>query len=204
MKISKAVLDFIEFKVNDKIEFYKNVALQLADISIFQELDVPLATINQIVNDFEVAILASKDGAHSAISERNDKEKIADDLFRVLVIYVNKVANGDETIIIKSGFHVSKQPTPFQKAEIAVNNGQHSGDVIVVLKAVLGAVAYKVQYKKVNPVGEINEWIEVDIMTLSTCKIANLIPGSTYQFRYASISSAGTSDFSEPVTKIVI
>ena len=75
MKISKAVLDFIEFKVNDKIEFYKNVALQLADISIFQELDVPLATINQIVNDFEVAILASKDGAHSAISERNDKEE---------------------------------------------------------------------------------------------------------------------------------
>ncbi len=204
MKIIKAVLDFISLPVNDKVEFYKNVALLLANTLLFPSLEVPLTTINKVVDDFEAAVLLAKDGAHSAISDRNDKEIIADNLFRFLVMYVNKIANGDETIIIKSGFHVSKQPTPFRKPEIVVNDGLKSGSVIVVLKAVLGAVAYKIQYRVVSPTGVISDWVEVDISTVATCTIDNLTPGGTYQFIYASISSAGTSDFSNPVTKIVI
>ena len=204
MKKSKAVLDFISYSVNDKVEFYRNAAIQLADVSTFPMIEVPITTINAVVDAFEAAVLAAKDGAHTAIAIRNDHEKIADDLFRVLVIYVNKVANGDETIILKSGFHVSQQPTPFVKPDIAVNDGSRSGSVLVILKAVLGAVAYVLQYHRVNLSGELAEWGGPDVKTITHFDIDGLIPGATYEFRFASISSAGTSDFSTAISKIVI
>lgn len=60
------------------------------------------------------------------------------------------MANGDETIIIQSGFHASKQPTLFQKPELAVKHGAHSGSVIINIKAIPGAVAYRCQYRKLS------------------------------------------------------
>ena len=118
--------------------------------------------------------------------------------------FVGTAANGDETIIIQSGFHVSKQPTLFQKPEIAVKYGAHSGSVIVNIKAIPGAVAYRCQYTTDASPSAATVWIEVDISTITTIQIDNLIPGTTYSFRFASISSAGTSDYSRPITKIVI
>jgi hypothetical protein len=204
MKVVKTLLDFILFPVNDKIEFYRYIALQLANTILFPTLDIPISTINAIIDDFEAAVLAASDGSQSAKAVMRDKEKIADNLFRKLALFVDKVADGDETIIIKSGFHASKQPTPFQKASIALNHGAHSGSINVVMRAVLGAVAYRVKYRLKTLLGPVGEWIEVDITTVAHCLIEDLIPGSKYEVIFASISSPGTSDYSEPVTIIVI
>ena len=204
MKRTIAVLDFLKYSVSDKIEFYKYVAVQMANTVLFPTLDIPLATINKAIADFEAAALAAGDGAHSAMAIRDDKELIADNVFRQLVIFVNKVAGGDATIIIQSGFNISKEPTPISKAEMSINDGPHSGTVMVVLKVVKGAVAYKIHYRIISANGQITEWIEVDITTITTCLIENLIPGQKYEFKFASISSAGTTDFCQPIAKIVI
>ena len=73
-----------------------------------------------------------------------------------------------------------------------------------ILKAVLGAVAYVLQYHRVNLSGELAEWGGPDVKTITHFDIDGLIPGATYEFRFASISSAGTSDFSTAISKIVI
>ena len=204
MKRIVAVLDFLKFPVNDKIEFYKYVAVQMANTVLFPALDVPLATINKAIDDLEAAAIAAGDGSHSAIAIRNDKELIADNVFRQVLLYVNKVANGNGTIITQSGFNQSKEPTPIVKAEIAANDGPHSGSVIVAYRFVQGAASYKIMYRKVSTTGLVNEWIEADISTVTTCLIQNLIPGQMYEFKVASISSAGTTDFCQPISKIVI
>ena len=204
MKRTIGVLDFLKLSVSDKIEFYKYVALQMANTVLFPTLDIPLATINKAVTDFEAAALAAGDGAHSAIAIRNDKELIADNVFRQVLLFVNKFADGNATIITQSGFNISKEPTPISKAEIAVNDGPHSGTAIVVLKAVKGAVAYKIQYRLISANAQVIEWIEVDISTVASCLIENLIPGQKYEFKFASISSVGTTDFCQPISKIVI
>lgn len=200
----KATLDFVAFSINDKIEFYKYVAIQLANTLLFPAPEIPISTINATLVEFEAAILAAESGSHAAKSFMHDLEKVADDMFRILVSYVNKVAKGDETILIKSGFHLSKQPNVIPKAEISVRDGAHSGDVIVVIKAVKSAVAYKIRYKLVGALGLVTEWVEAEISTVATSHILGLIPGQTYQFIYASISSAGTTDFSNPISKMVV
>ena len=111
MKRTKVVLDFVTYPVVEKVAFYRNIAIQLTDTSLFANLPSALSTIKSVIDDFESALLAAKDGAHSAIAIRNDKEVVADELFRNLAAYVNTVASGNETLIIQSGFHASKQPS---------------------------------------------------------------------------------------------
>ena len=45
MRKTKVVVDFMAYPVVEKLPFYKNIAIQLADTSIFANLPVPLATI---------------------------------------------------------------------------------------------------------------------------------------------------------------
>jgi hypothetical protein len=52
--------------------------------------------------------------------------------------------------------------------------------------------------------GVISEWVEVDISTITRILVDNLTPGVSYDIQSASISKAGTSDFCNPITKIVI
>ena len=204
MKKIRTLLEFVGYSVNDKLLFYKNSALQLADVLLFPNLPVPLATINKIIDDFEAAVLASKDGARSVNSDMHDKEQIADDLFRTLATYVDRVADGDVTIILKSGFHASKQPTPFEKQALAVTHAEHSGSVNVVMKAVVGAVVYRVKFRLKGATDIVNPWVEAEITTVAHCLIDKLMLGSTYEFVFASVTSTGTSDYSEPVSIIVI
>ena len=204
MRRIKVVFDFMIYPVVEKLPFYRNIYIHLSDTSLFPNLPVPLATLKTVLDDFESALLAAKDGAHSAIAIRNDKEAAADEVFRELATYVNKVANGDETIIIQSGFHASKQPTPYQKPELAVYDGAHSGSVILKIKAIQAAVAYIWQYVQEGSPNSASVWITVDSSTVTTFQIDNLTPGLIYSFRFASISSEGTSDFCTPVSKIVI
>ena len=119
-------------------------------------------------------------------------------------MYVNKVANGNETIIIQSGFHASKQPTPYQKPELAAYDGVHSGSVLLKIKAIEGAVAYIWQYVQEATPTSASVWITVNTSTVANFIIDHLTPGLVYSFRFASISSDGTSDFCTPISKVVI
>jgi len=204
MRRIKVVHDFMTYPVVEKVPFYRNIAIQLADTSLFPTLPVPLATIKAVIDDLENALLAAKDGAHSAIAIRNDKEVIADELFRDLAAHINTLASGNETIIIQSGFHASKQPTAHQKPEIAVYDGPHSGSVLLKIKAIEGAVAYIWQYIQEATPNSAAVWITVNTSTVANFQIDHLTPGLAYSFRFASISSDGTSDFCTPVSKIVI
>ena len=66
----------------------------------------------------------------------------ADLLFIRQAHYVDSIANGDETKIISSGFHESKQPIPFNKPALSVMDTAHSGIIKLIAKAILGARAY--------------------------------------------------------------
>ena len=143
-----AKLDFIQLPNDPKLVFCRNVASKLANPLIFPQVDIPLSTINTLIDEFETALINSKDGSHVAHLLLQDKIKELDDMFHLLVNYVNKVAKGDETIIAQSGFNASKVPAPHQKAELAIKSGASSGSVIVDIRAVKGAVAYNIIFKK--------------------------------------------------------
>jgi len=204
MKKQKAMLDFIQLSVIVKIAFYRNTLTRLTGNETFPNPDVSLAEAKAAVDALEAAYLATQDGSHTAVSAMHDTEEKADDLFRILVAYVNLIANGNETEILSAGFHVSKQSGAIQKPELDAQNGDNSGNVWLVARAVEKAGAYIWQYAKdVVPTSD-EGWVTAGHSTQSYFQVKGLTVGSKYYFRVVAITPSGQTDYTAPVAKVVV
>jgi len=204
MKKVKVLLDFIRFAIAEKIAFYRTVITDLTDNDTFPSPDASLTDAKAAVDALENSSIAAKDGSRTAISIMHDNESKADAIFRTLASYVDRKADGDETKILSSGFHISKQPVTIQKAALTAYDGVNSGCVKLVAKAVDKAGAYIWQMAK-DTLPEIeNQWINLGNSTQSNFEISGLIVASKYYFRVAAITPDGTSDFCATIMKVVV
>jgi hypothetical protein len=198
------VLDFIHYSVSEKVTFYRNVNDKLFGNLIYATPDVTAAEAKSVVAALEAAILAAKDGGHTAISARHDAEKQADEIYKKLANYLDRIAAGDETRILSSGFHISKQLVITPKPELAALDGEHSGDVKLVGKAKERAAAYHWQMSKESDDGTDGVWVDIGTSTRATFLVSGLQIIKRYKFRYAVVTPDGTSDYCEPVSKIIV
>ena len=204
MKTAKALLDFIRFSVSVKIVFYYHVINKLTGNPFFSHPDIPLDDAKVATNALETAFMATKDGSHTAISAMYNAEETADHIFRLLVAYVNRIARGDETALLSSGFHVLKQPATFQKPFLVVIESDNSGSVKLVAKSVARAGAYIWQMAKDKLPESEEEWATIGYSTGANFQVANLNAPAKYYFRVAAITPDGTLDFTPAVMKVVV
>ncbi|MDD3322818.1 MAG: hypothetical protein PHS59_15375 [Paludibacter sp.] len=133
----------------------------------------------------------------------HDAEDTADGVFRNLAAYVDRIAVGDETSILSSGFHISKQPASIQKPDIDAQDGDNSGSVWLVARAVDKAGAYLWQYAKDTLPENEADWMDAGISTQSYYELTGLNVACKYFFRVAAITPTGKTDFTSPVMKVV-
>lgn len=204
MKKLKALLDFIQLPVVAKIAFYRSVLAHLTGNDTFSNPDASLVEVKTAIDALEAAYQATLDGSRTAVSAMHDAEDKADALFRILVAYVNRIADGNETQILSSGFHVSKQSGTVQKPELDAQNGDNSGSVWLVARAVDKAGAYIWQMVKDNLPASDDGWITIGHSTQSYYQVTGLTPGSKYYFRLTAITPTGQTDYTAPLIKIVV
>ena len=204
MKRIKVVLDFIKFPVTEKVNFYRSIIDKLTGNAIYPTPDVSLTAAQVAVDALEKAILAKRDGSHTAVSAMHDAEDAADTIFRTLAAYVERLAAGDETSILSSGFHESSQPVLTPKAVLSVTDGAHSGAVKLIAKAVERAGSYIWQYAKDAIPDDDSSWILAGVCTCASFEISGLTIASKYYFRVAAVTPDGAQDFSGPVMKVVV
>jgi hypothetical protein len=131
-------------------------------------------------------------------------EEVVDNHFRILAAYVDRIAAGDEVILLGSGFHLSKQPTPSTKATLTVADGAHSGSVKLIAKAVDKAGAYLWQYAKDAQPDTDAGWTLAATSTQSTYELSGLAVATKYYFRMAAITPSGQTDYTAAVLKVVV
>jgi len=204
MRKTTVVLNFIPYAVSEKVSFCRNVNDKLFGNALYPTPDVTLVDANAAVDALESAILAAKDGGHTAISAMHDAEKLVNEIYRKLANYVDRTAAGDDTSILSSGFHISKQPVITPKATLAAVDGEHSGSVRLVAKALLGAVAYLWQMAIDDAAGTGLVWIAIGSSTRANFEVSGLEVMKRYKFRFAAVTVDGTTDYCEPVSKIII
>ncbi len=204
MRKSKVILDFIKFIDAVKAEFYLNVIAKLTGNVYFLVPDVPLADAVLVVNKMQAAIIAAEDGGYTAKSRLNDVILEADLIFTRLAHYVDRLANGDETKILSSGFHESKQPVLYNKPALAVLDGDHLGSVKLVGKQDPRGRACIWQMFKGAQLPENAIWITIATTTSATYVHEGLESAQYYFFRMAIVTPDGTTEFCDPVRKLVI
>jgi len=201
----KTLLDFIKLPVVAKIAFYRNVVAKLrANSSIFSNPDKDLGTVTTLVDVLDARYLAAQDGGRSATAAMREAEEAADAAFRILANYVDRVANGHETTILLSGFNPSQTHASYQKPGLKVDNGETSGSMKLVAKAVEDAGAYIWQVAKDSLPADASGWAYAGFSTQATFTVTGLTVGSRYYFRFAAITSTGVADFTEAIGKIVV
>jgi hypothetical protein len=149
--------------------------------------------------DLQVALTAYQTSIVEAVT--SDKIKIANkrscriELETVLVQlgrYVMFVANGNELMLISTGFDLVKQPEPKVLEEpglVTVSNGISSGRLVVSIKRVKGAYSYLYQITP-DPLLPNSTWTSMPL-NRSTGIFENLVPGQKYWIRVAAVG-AGT------------
>ncbi len=204
MRKTKVVLDFVKYLVAIKVEFYLNVIAKLTANVYFQTSDVPLSTLVTAVANIQAAMIAAEDGGYTAKSHLKDVVKEADELFIREARYIDRVSNGDETMILSSGFHASKHPVPFNKPPIAATDGEHLGSVKLVAKQAPHGRSCIWQIYKGSILPEDAVWITIATTSSATYIHEGLISAQYYFFRLAIVTPEGTTDFCDPIRKLVV
>ena len=197
MKKSKVTLDFIKFAPVNKASHYHSVIDHMSNNKLFPAPDASIIDAQKAVDALDKSIMAAADGGHLAISALNDA------VFRILAAYVERIALGDETSILSSGFHFSKQPAPRNKEILVAKDGSHSGSVLLDTLRVDRGVTYVWQMYKGKLPDNDSDWVQIGITPQTSFEINNLNIATKYYFRVAAVTPDGIQDFSAPEMKVV-
>jgi hypothetical protein len=102
------LLDFVRFSVHEKIVFFRKVVTDMTNNPSFPKPDVPLAEATEAVNQLEKDYINSENGGKAATATMHESDRKATNIFRKLADYVDRVADGDEVIILGSGFKIGR------------------------------------------------------------------------------------------------
>jgi len=199
----KIKLDFAYYPVPILIEFSGNTVTQMDKNPLFPTPDVPLTEVTTATSLLATKFKASRNKGKSEISDMHDAQDALIALLYKQVDYVSKIAAGNHTIILKSGFVPTNDPSPALRPEFKVIVGAEDGQVILIHKAVKEAGAYLWQYVADPMPADDKLWVLAGVSIQTKCVIENLDSGVKFWFRVTPITRKGPLPHSEPIMKLV-
>lgn len=198
------LLDFVRFSVHEKIVFFRKVVTDMTNNPLFPKPDVPLAEATEAVNQLEKDYINSENGGKAATATMHESDRRTTNIFRKLADYVDRVADGDEVIILGSGFNTTKERAVAKKVEFSVNSGEKSGTALLKHQAIKGARSYLWQYCTNEIPSDDSGWTFAGASTQASYEINRLALTTRYWFRVAAVTSTGTTDYCSPISKIIL
>jgi len=203
MRKLKLLLNFIVFSISEQIAFYRNVITKMTANPYFPSPTTLLPVATTAVDTLELYAGLARGGDRAAVANMHAAELAVQNIFRYYVSYVEQQANGNESILLSSGFDVITQPTPIQKSELIVENGSTSGTALLMARAYPKAGAYiwqeAVGTLPLNDAG----WKTLTTTTRTTLKVEGLTPATLYFYRVAPVTPDGIQDFTAAVMLIM-
>lgn len=197
----KAVLNMSRLSIAAKINKARSIALSVDNHpNVFISPQPNLQLVYAAINSLEVAAADAADGGRAKTKVMYNKEADLMTLMNDLAAYVQAVAAGDPAVIFLANMDVKSFPGR-RSTEFSVENGKHSGDVVLQVKAVRGA-GYFWQYC-IDPISD-NGWVDAAEGIYSKVTLHNLKPGTLYWFRAAVMDKTGRHPFNNPLSLIVM
>jgi hypothetical protein len=184
------------------IFYAKHIAAMMDGNPYFPSPSVPMSTLLAHIAELEAAEVATKTGVHGAAAARDAKlDDVHNDL-KQLRTYIETIANQHaedaEAVVASSGMSLKQSAGP-SKADFAVQQGKVSGSVRLRVRHP-GTVT-SVDWQTSSD-GE--HWVDAPRTVRANADIEGLTPGTRYWFRYRTLTSAGTSDWSDALTLLVV
>ena len=128
-------------------------------------------------------------------------------MYTLLGHYVEVACNDDPATFVTSGLtaHVRTKTAPQPVADAKfqwIDRGPNSGDIVVKIAALNGAVAYELRYALVATGGTPGPWTTLTLTSSRKVTITGLTATGTYQFQARALGKLGYSYWSNPINFI--
>lgn len=164
---------------------------------LFTNLAPPLPAVKIALDKYTADLAAAATYDRNAIGWKNQSRADLDAVLRQLGLSVMTEANGNEAMLITSGFTLSKQREPRYIANpgnVTLSNGITSGQMVSVIKAVAAGMSYVHEITSQFPVDD-TMWV-AHASSASKFVFTNLVPGKQYWVRVAVIGGRNQKAYS--------
>lgn len=180
----------------------KAVVVAMTGNAAFPNPQPTLAAIQTAIADLEAAEAAAQARTKGAVATRNQKRKALVTLLEQLRGYVQTVADADAErapALIQSAAMNVRKVTARAPRVFAVKQGSVSGALVLVTASAGHRASYEWEYSA--DAGK--TWQAMPPTLQAKTSVTGLSAGTTYSFRYRSVTKAGASDWSAPVSTVV-
>ncbi len=104
-----------------------------------------LAELQTAVTRYSTDLVAAAALGRTNVANKNASRQLLENILAQLGMYVMYIANGDEAILISSGYSMLKSPEPIyitNPGNVTLSNGITTGQMMSVVNAVSGARTY--------------------------------------------------------------
>lgn len=205
MKRERVVLDFTRMPVIQKYEIGHNVVGKMKNNPKFPEPDVTIAELETRTDLLEQRNIDALSGGKEATALLRQAEEEWNNAMRLMARYVDRIADGDATVILNAGFNTAKQPITGNRPQFTVELGALSGTVSLRRQKAEGARSYLWQYYigENVPTNE-TDWVTAQATTKVSVELAGLTPMTKYWFRCSAVTIDGITGYTIPVMKVVL
>jgi hypothetical protein len=208
-QIIRALLGFYRLSDNDLATRVLAVVKGMTGNAILSNPPYTIAALQTALDAFVHAIPAALDGSRKAIAEKDNKRKTLEKMVKLVAAYVELAAGDDLAIFLSSGlerasmFRSSAQPmspVSVRKIEQGV-----SGQLLGFAVPAKGALQYEWRYTVVNGSGPADPGT-TQLTPTARFAVAfnNLTPGTIYALQVRALGKLGFSEWSAPVSRMVI
>ena len=205
----KVSLAFVQAAPADLYTFGSSVYAGMLNNPAYTTPPVDMPTLKSTLDGYDTLNVAALDGGKKVIAQRHHQGEALIKILRQLAHYVEANCKDDMTIFASSGFQaVSKvrTTTPSLSQSIRkITDGLISGQLLVFLIAVAGALSYEVRWAPVTTAAATAPatpaWTSALVaLTVPPMTVSNLTPGTIYQFEVRVLSKTGWSDWTGMTT----
>ncbi|MBB3186319.1 hypothetical protein [Microbacter margulisiae] len=173
-----------------------------ANKTVFPTPDPALEELDTETNKLNAGIEV-KDGSKIKNVDIKNQAIIVYNLLKTEMIYVNKVAQGDQKTVLLSGFDCNNDPVPHSipgKAVIRrMEDGSTACSAKIYVESLTNADRYKVEITTTP--NDSKSWTTtLDYVSLNNLEIANLTRGEEIYIRVSGGNTHGWGMVSEPVS----
>lgn len=163
-----------------------------------------LAVLLAAIGVFESAALDAVGGGTAETTAKNAARAALVSYLRGLSYYVQLTCDGNQAVLVSSGFSATKDPVPAgvlpAPGNVRVSHTQISGEFALSCDKVVNAASYQVQ-SSTSPDGP---WEDEGGFSSTRMLLDGFTPGTVYWFCVYAIGAAGDGAMSSPICLMAI
>lgn len=202
----KLNLNFGRYTDADLLVQAQSIEVSLTGNTYFPTTSPDLATVQTKINTYSDALSAAKDRSKNNIAAKNAARVDLTNTLVSLGMDLMKTANGNVQALISTAYPLSKQRQPLppvgKPQVMKMEDGVNSGELVVIIAALLGARTFLYQYTQ-DPLTADSEWQSQNATTVKVL-LSGLEPGKRYWIRVIAYGVNEQEVYSEAILSPII